>query len=71
MSSAEHGSRPRRRVVRKSDAPGIDREADRPDTRFVDEGAADGSREVLLDPEAEESVSAEEFWREQRPPHYA
>jgi len=57
-------------VVRKSDAPEIDRNADRPDSLFGDVRAADEEREVVLDPEAEESLSAEEFWREQRPPHY-
>ncbi|MDO5512682.1 hypothetical protein [Corynebacterium sp.] len=62
--------RSRRRVVRKSDAADIDRNADRPDSLFGNVRAADGEREVILDPEAEESLSAEEFWREQRPPHY-
>lgn len=57
-------------MVRKSDAPGIDRNADRPDSLVGDVRAADEEREVVLDPEAEESLSAEEFWREQRPPHY-
>ena len=57
-------------MVRKSDAPGIDRNADRPDSLFGDFRAADEEREVVLDPEAEESLSAEEFWREQRPPHH-
>ncbi|WP_231587570.1 hypothetical protein [Corynebacterium comes] len=57
--------------MRQSDAPGIDREVDRPDPRFGVAEAADGDREVLLDPEAEEPVSTDEFWREQRPPHYA
>ncbi|NLF90171.1 MAG: hypothetical protein GX570_02315 [Corynebacterium marinum] len=71
MSSGERGSRPRRRAVRQSDAPDIDREFDRPGTLFRSVEAADEGREVLLDPEAEESVSPEEFWREQRPPHYA
>lgn len=49
----------------------MDREFDRPGTLFRSVEAADEGREVLLDPEAEESVSPEEFWREQRPPHYA
>lgn len=57
-------------MVRKSDAPEIDRNADRPDSLVGDVRAADEEREVVLDPEAEESLSAEEFWREQRPPHY-
>lgn len=57
-------------MVRKSDAPDIDRNADRPDPLFRDVRAADEQREVILDPEAEESLSVEEFWREQRPPHY-
>ncbi len=57
-------------MVRKSDAPGIDRNADRPDSLVGDVRVADEEREVVLDPEAEESLSAEEFWREQRPPHY-
>ncbi|WP_040085304.1 hypothetical protein [Corynebacterium humireducens] len=68
MSSRER--RPRRRVVRPSDAPSIDRDADRPDSLFRGARAADEEREVILDPEIEDSVSAEEFWREQRPPHY-
>ena len=57
-------------MVRASDAPGIDWDADRPDSLFGTVRAADDEREVILDPEVEDSVSAEEFWREQRPPHY-
>lgn len=57
-------------MVRKSDAPEIDRNADRPDSLFGDVRAADEEREVILDPEVEESLPAEEFWREQRPPHH-
>ncbi|GAB3699428.1 hypothetical protein GCM10027595_13910 [Corynebacterium nasicanis] len=57
-------------MVRLSDAPDIDRNADRPDSLFGEVRAVDEEREVILDPEAEESLSAEEFWREQRPPHY-
>lgn len=63
--------RPRRRTVRPSDAPGIDREADRAGTGSWNGGSADGDREILLDPESEEAVPREEFLRQERPPHYA
>ena len=57
-------------MVRLSDAPDIDRNADRPGSLFGSDRAADEEREVILDPEVEDSVSPEEFWRELRPPHY-
>lgn len=56
--------------MRRSDAPDIDRDADGPDSLFSTSRPADEEREVLLDPETEEALPAEEFWREQRPPHY-
>ncbi|MCS5480420.1 hypothetical protein NYP18_12235 [Corynebacterium sp. YIM 101645] len=58
-------------MVRPSDAPDIDREADRAGAGFWNAGSADGDREVLLDPEAEETVPREEFLRQERPPHYS
>lgn len=60
----------RRRVVRLSDAEDMDRSMDRPDHGFANEKPADEQREVLLDPESEDSLSGDEFWREQRPPHH-
>lgn len=62
--------RPRRRVERPSPAENIDRGADLPDTRFTAPAGGDEERTVLLDPEAEEELRAEDFWREQRPPHH-
>lgn len=59
--------RPRRRVVRKSDAVDYDREADR-DRAFV--SAYDDERTVILDPDQDEQVSALKFYKEQMPPHY-
>ncbi|MBX8995654.1 hypothetical protein HCH15_05595 [Corynebacterium testudinoris] len=63
-------SRKRRRVHRPSDAVDYDRTADSPSAFLGKEKPADEQREVILDPEAEESLVDEEFWREQRPPHY-
>jgi len=57
-------------VHRPSDAPDIDRSVDRADHGFGIEKPADEQREVLLDPEAEDALTGEEFWREQRPPHH-
>lgn len=62
--------RPRRRVERRSPAENIDRSADLPDPRFTESSGGDEERTVLLDPEAEEELRNEDFWREQRPPHH-
>lgn len=61
--------RPRRRVDRPSPAENIDRSVDFPDGRFNIPGG-DEERTVLLDPDAEEELQAEEFWKEQQPPHH-
>lgn len=58
----------RRRATRLSSAKDYDRSADQP----FESSSGDALRVVSLDPETEE-VSGElneEFYREQRPPHY-
>lgn len=71
--SSEYRPRQRRRVVRSSPAENIDRSADQPDGRFSNPAEWDGDRRVELDnhdPLADETLSAEDFWREQQPPHH-
>ncbi|MGD7001856.1 hypothetical protein [Corynebacterium halotolerans] len=71
--SEQSQPRRRRRVVRPSPAENIDRTADLPDDRFRGAGEWDGERIVDLEPEGthdEDSLSREEFWRGERPPHH-
>lgn len=63
--------RRRRRTVRPSDAPGIDRSADLPDATFGVPATGDDEREVILDPEAEDTPDGDDFWVAERPPHYS
>ncbi|GAB3596545.1 hypothetical protein CFAEC_03920 [Corynebacterium faecale] len=56
----------RRRAFRASPAQDYDRTADTPGPTPV----GDQVREVILDPEQDDAPSGEEFWLEQRPPHY-
>ncbi|WCZ32115.1 hypothetical protein [Corynebacterium massiliense] len=68
----------RRRATRTSDTPDYDRSADRAPfySAFDDAGTrvdrgADAAREVQLDEDApEDEPRGDEFWEEQRPPHY-
>ncbi|RNE48603.1 hypothetical protein [Corynebacterium alimapuense] len=70
MSEKNPRRRQRRRVVRYSDAPNIDRSVDRPDRRFNTESTPDSLREVVFDPQDEDTPEGDAFWDEQRPPHY-
>lgn len=66
-------TKPRRRVVRHSDAPNIDRSVDSPRHGFTKEQDPDADR---VDPHEAESdgdgaeVSDVDFLREELPPHY-
>ncbi|QNQ89879.1 hypothetical protein GP475_03870 [Corynebacterium poyangense] len=63
--------RVRRRVVRLSPAEDYDRKADQPTHAFHDgHYHHDAEREVLLDLDSEESLSGEDFWKAEKPPHY-
>ncbi|GAB2506483.1 hypothetical protein CATRI_03625 [Corynebacterium atrinae] len=57
-------------MERRSDAVDYDRTADTPSAFLDKEKPADDQRVVILDPEAEDQLVGEDFWREQRPPHY-
>lgn len=56
----------RRRAFRASTAPDYDRTADIP----APLPAGDEVREVILDPDQDDAPTGEEFWLEERPPHY-
>ena len=58
--------RKRRRVFKESPAGDYDRTADTPAPVPV----GDEAREVILDPEQDDSPVGEDFWREQLPPHH-
>lgn len=60
----------KRRAFKPSRTPDYDRKADRPD--FVSAFDADGERVVPVDDDAvtDEPANAEEFYREQVPPHH-
>lgn len=59
----------KRRAFKPSRTPDYDRKADRPD--FVSAFDADGERVVPVDDDvSDEPANAEEFYREQVPPHH-
>lgn len=56
----------RRRAFKPSTAKDYDRTADSP---LVD-SVGDEVREVLLDPEQDDTPTGVDFWKEQEPPHH-
>lgn len=56
----------RRRVFKASTAGDYDRTADSP----ISAPLGDDAREVILDPEQDDTPSGREFWEEQQPPHH-
>lgn len=71
MRLMSESRRRRRRTVRLSDAANIDRSADLPDATFGVPATGDDEREVILDPEAEDTPEGDDFWLAERPPHYS
>lgn len=64
--------RERRRIVRPSDAEDIDRSADQPDDSFGTPTSWDNEREVILDDgDTPPPTENDDFWNEERPPHYS